>query len=142
MNKILIIIIAMCSQLAFAAPDLTQVDKTINQLKKQVSEYSKHHADKKWLIKFKNFLKLKVEYSFEKKQLIEKVCSESRYYQECSTGALGFYSSAVGAGNAIEVLQTECEFDSSRGNCPYYQRMLNSDIAQLKFLLQVVDGAK
>lgn len=122
---------------SFALPE-NDVNQSIKQLKLYISLYSKYENDVKWLQKFHVFMKTKIVESSDVNKIAFKVCSlRPLYFQDCITGSLGFYSTAVGIKNTLDFTLKNCHNTSPDVNCPVYQRMLHQNISQMKFILTI-----
>lgn len=138
-SSFLSILFLAMSSLAFASMQPNDVHQTLASLKIQVSQYQQFEDNQDWLAQFQKFLSKKIVESPEKHPLIVTACApwKDSFYQECVNGAFSFYKTSVGLSNAIEVFQRECQNDEKSSICALYRRMINQDVAQLKFILQL-----
>jgi hypothetical protein len=137
MKKFILLLCLLFSLNSYALESDDNVQVTIKHLKLLTSMYPEK-ASVDWMIYYMVFLKHKIIDSPQRDKIEDAVCQlRPEYYKECVNSALGFEKTAIGTEDVLNLLLGNCLILPHDPSCSYYQLLLNQNITQLKYILQL-----
>lgn len=128
----------LANNAACAYSATTRVEQVISELKQYLHQYQTQSKNANWLLSYNQFLTKNIIASQDKDNIAKQACSlRPKYYQECMDSPFGFLSSIVGSRNTLNYLFDKCIRLPKDTLCPMYEKILDGDTSQLKFILRI-----